>query len=142
MVVQVNEQPGGPWIGRLPGGVTVELLAVSDNDRWWQPNGLPLATSPNNYEPDGRQLPPVPDSMRRVFVARLSGEPLQKSGLNFEIQSSSRTDWSSQPIQRAPELVYLSVIKAAMPTTNKTVTARWGVSTCRILVGCCEWNGR
>ena len=69
VVVQVNEQPGGPWVGRLPGGVTVELLAVSDNDRWWQPNGLPLATSPNNLEPDGRQLPPVPDSMRRVFVA-------------------------------------------------------------------------
>jgi len=129
VVLRVNEQPNGPWVGRLPDGMTVELLAIGENDRWWQPNGAPLAAPPCALQEAPPKFPEA-DFTRRAFIARISGLPLSRSGMNFEVQPSSGTDDSIayQDIQKVPTRSYFSGMETSVPISAKTVTLRWGIS--------------
>ena len=79
----------GGWtmVGRLPSGETVELVAIGEGNRWWQPNGAPLATPPGKLVPTGPDLPAEPNYVRRTFLARVGNVPLPGTSL---ASSSSR----------------------------------------------------
>ncbi len=132
VVLQASEKPNGPWIGTLADGVTVELLAVGEDGRWWQPNGAPLAGPPCPLG-EARPRAPRPDVTRRAFIARISGLPLTQSGSNFEVQpSSGGDDWiAHQNIQKVPTRSYFSGVETGVPNQAKTVALRWGISSGR-----------
>ena len=69
VAVVVADHPDGPWSGRLPNGIAVELLGVGEDARWWHRNGMPLAAPPLALNVERRSLPPQPDFVRRAFVA-------------------------------------------------------------------------
>ena len=70
---------GGPWIAKLPNGVTVELVGVRENKhngRWWRPDGLPLEYPPYVSLEAGVA---GGDVLVREFAARLGGVSWTKS---------------------------------------------------------------
>ncbi|MHB9049417.1 MAG: TIGR03067 domain-containing protein [Pirellulales bacterium] len=125
-----SARPDSPWTGQLPNGAKVELLAVGEGDRWWQPNGSPLAESPFKLE-ERRSQPAEPGFERRAFVARISGLPLLVSGMNVVVEPSSGTnEWIDyESIQKVPTRSHFSGVQTAVPTAAKNVTLRWGIST-------------
>jgi uncharacterized protein (TIGR03067 family) len=129
VILRVADKPNGPWIGRLPNGVTVELLTIGENGRWWQPNGAPAAGPPCPLSERGPRSP-EPDFTRRAFFARIGGVPLGQSAMNFEVRPSSGSDdrIAYQDIQKVPTHSYFSGVETGVPNTAKTVAVRWGVS--------------
>ena len=75
----VTAQAKGPWVARLANGVSVELVGVSDEDRWWQPNGSPLAEPPCQFFTKGA----LDDTslVRRRFFLRIKGLPASPAGI-------------------------------------------------------------
>ena len=128
--VDILHRPNGPWVGRLANGVTVELLAIGGTDRWWQPNGLPLAAPPIQVK-DHRYQPIEADDTRRTFVARISGVPLPRAGMNFIVEpSSGAAQWIGyENIRKVPTRSYFSGVETLVPTTAPKVTVRWGIGT-------------
>lgn len=131
VAVTMTEHPEGPWMGRLPNGVAVELLAIGEEERWWQPNGLPLAAAPFPLDEERRSLPPQPGFVRRQFAARISGVPLPRAGTDFTVEpSSGARRWiGHEDIQKVPTRIYFSAIETAVPTAAAKATLRWGLST-------------
>ncbi len=129
IVVPVGPQRPGPRVGWLAGCAGVELLAIGDGRRWWQPSGVPLAGPPCPM----REAPPSapePDFSRRAFFVRVTGVPLDQWGTNFQVVPSSGSDdrIAYQDIQRVPSRSYFSGVEAGVPNDAKTVTLRWGFS--------------
>ena len=81
-------QTKGPWLARLPSGVSVELVGVSDEERWWQPDGSPLAEPPCQFFTKG-----VLDDARHVrrrFFLRIDGLPAKPAGIVGGVLPASR----------------------------------------------------
>ena len=91
MIVQINEHPDGPWAG-MPNNVFVALLAIGDDDHWWQPNGAPLAAAPYSFKLT-RDLPAEPGFTRRKFVIQLRGLPQWQAhvGVTCQVKPGSKT---------------------------------------------------
>jgi len=87
-----STQPAGvsdsPWRVKLPSGVTVELVGVSENPapgvkRWWRPDGTPLAGAPSHY-PEAAQTRQDLDPPGNEFVINVIGVPFPCKPGDFE----------------------------------------------------------
>ena len=84
----MSKTPAGPpYEARLPSGVTVELLGVSENpsrDRpWWRPDGSPLAEPP--YDWLEASVEPEPGKISREIVVRLSKLPIDAIACSWQV---------------------------------------------------------
>ena len=83
-VVEIADHPGGPWIAKLPAGVTVELKGVGGDSRWWRPDGLPLEKSLYDQREVGDLLSPR-NEVHRMFLARVDNQTAGRCGMNYEV---------------------------------------------------------
>ena len=105
----------------------MELLAVGENEQWWQPNGSPLAEPPFKLYEERRSQPPPPDFVRRAFVARISGVPLPRRRHELHRRAKLRArQWIGyEDIQKVPTRTYFSGIETVVPAAAAKVTLRW-----------------
>ena len=127
-IVDVREHPDGPWIARLPNGITAELLGVGENKkegngRWWQPDGSPIKQRP--YETFGG-LVYGENVIPREFAVRLGNLPVEPVGTRWQFEPSSGSSAGGDRPQTGPENT--RVIAVAIPTTARMVNIHFGLA--------------
>ena len=122
---------------RLPSGVTVEFLGVSDNPSlnrpWWRPDGSPLAERP--YDSLGDTKSRGKDEIAREFAVRLGNLPSEPEavgtswelGLHLGLHETS--SWSrGNPMRLGTSVDDLRAMFARVPAATKTLTVRFGLA--------------
>ncbi len=128
-VVNIVAQPNGPWIARLPGGGTVELVGVGEKARWWRPDGSPLAEPP--YVPTGAIHGSEKD-VSRYFFARVNNLPSRPAGMTCDITPCTSTGVFGDVIQHGRHVRNRGdffAFDSAVPATQRTATVRCGISS-------------
>ena len=127
----LGEHPDGPWIARLSGGGTVELVGVGENTRWWRPDGSPLAKPPYKSNKGGG----VRDSKEwtiRHFFARVSNLPSRPAGMDCDVSGKIGLGVYSSVTQHGrdvPNCGDFFAFDATVPVTQRTATVSCGISS-------------
>ena len=116
---------------RLPSGITVELLGVSENPSkdkpWWRPDGSPLEERP--YDWGGVSVVSGKDEIAREFAVRLHNLPSEPVGTAWGSDPSCDSSSSSGNSNNlGKNLVDIRSIAMRMPATRQTLTIRFGVA--------------
>ncbi len=128
--VATYDADSGALVAKLPGGGSVELLALSDADSaptdWWKPDGTPHATTTFAAENPG--VVDGPDKIAKDMIFRFVNFPEAALSPIYEFNPSS--DWSGGGNVRrnGQQLDHTWPIRAAWSESVHTVTLRLGVS--------------
>ena len=103
-VVDIAQHPGGPWVAKLPSGITVEMWGVGENKkeknrRWWRPDGS--LTNDRPYETLGGQVFGE-NVLPREFAVRLGNLPVEPVGTRWQFEPSGPSAGGDRP-QAGPE---------------------------------------
>lgn len=123
-----EEAANAHWKATLPGGLTIELVGISDYPEgasWWRPDGSPLPEAPRGVSAVKRPSPPVPANAKRFqFAIRIRRLPeLQTRVSALEASATSwTTDETIRPGSPRSDAPFdeLGVLNAAFRT--KTIS--------------------
>ena len=128
--VDVAAHPGGPWIGRLKNGVTVELIGVGeqDNKTWWKPDGSPLAEAP--CEITDRSSSSDKTEIIRLFFASVKNRPSEPVGMKYEVEPSSfmTSIAVKQHGRRATNFAEFMAFGAGLSGNERVAVVRCGIA--------------
>ena len=127
--IDVVENSGEPWIARLPSGVTVELLGVSENPSKdkprWRPDGSPLAERP--YDWLGASVGNEKAKIAREIVVRLRNVPSEAVGVSWQFDPPC--DFATgNPSRLGSGMKDIRAVAIRVPGASRTVTVRFGVA--------------
>ncbi|MCE9613831.1 MAG: protein kinase [Lentisphaerae bacterium] len=128
--VDVEQHPGGPWIAALPGGTTVELVALAShkdtNAPAWRPDGTPY---PEPFDERsgkswvaGKTMLDVSFHIRSRTGTNVSAKARFDGGSEFGAMGSE-LHW---PTARKPFVAYIQTI--ACPPSARSVNMQVGVA--------------
>ncbi len=129
----VSSLSRSPFERRLPSGITVELLGVSDNPSkdtsWLRPDGSPLAEPPANPL-EKHDEPMFSSPLCRFFVARVENHSQEPCEVTWDVAGGAALRGPRPPsLQIAPGKTAMLRFSAYVPEESTFATVRVGTSS-------------
>ena len=126
---QAAVSTNGAWLQRLPSGVTVELLGVSEHPSkgkpWWRPDGSPLQQAP--YEKTTGEV--FPQQQGLEFAIRLGKMPEALSGELFAFEPALTYAGHGGLNAEGKSIPNIRAVAAIVPSGLHTLTVKYGVAS-------------
>jgi hypothetical protein len=119
----------GLLVANLPGGGSVELIAVGEPDAapggWWRPDGSPAT----NLAMEVRTFssPVAPGTRERVMTLRLANVPPRDPGLRIEFEHEGVSTLGGKVLVNGKPMAGARVLRAAFPEAIRTTSLQVGL---------------